>query len=267
MSKKNKDRSGYWYLRFDGGSRGNPGYSAGGYYLFPFGKAEEFRGAEVMDGLRTNNEAEYFGLIIGLKAAIEQFQKKPFSKLVIHGDSSLVVNQVSGAWSVKSPHLFPLLQEVLKLLAQLPAWSIWWHPREQNTEADEQVNLVLDSTFGPKVFPPKNDQATNGKFLQASGKFSIPLDVDNQTLRLIKVPGGRDEYTRIKLPKLLELLGTDCESQILDLWQVDYGNLPLDEKALAAILRWHLRGMVLSISVRKVAISVADRELHLQRYA
>jgi ribonuclease HI len=247
---KNKDRSGWWHLHFDGGSRGNPGHSAGGFHLFPYDRSLDIRGAEPMTGDRTNNEAEYFGLIVGLRAAIAQHEQTPMRNLVIHGDSSLVVNQISGDWAVKAEHLMPLFDEARALMKRLPRCSINWHRRTENTIADEQVNLILDATFGPVQKVTISDD----------GQFDLPSEITPAAIARIKIPGGRDRFTAMRLPKLLELIDNSAPAQVLDLWQADYADRALEEKDLATVIRWHLRGLSLPIAVQKVAIELAKRD-------
>lgn len=247
---KNKDRSGWWHLHFDGGSRGNPGPSAGGFHLFPHDRTQDIRGAEAMQGDRTNNEAEYHGLIIGLRAAIVQHEQTPIRNLVIHGDSSLVVNQVDGSWAVKAEHLRPLCDEAQALIKRFPRCSIWWHRRTENTIADEQVNLILDLTFGPE----------RKVAVSEDGKFNVPDGMNPAAIARIKVPGGRDRFTAMRLPKLLELIDESAQTKALDLWQENHRDRALEQKDLATIFRWHLRGLSLPIAVQKVAIDLAKRE-------
>ncbi|BCX14003.1 MAG: hypothetical protein KatS3mg085_535 [Candidatus Dojkabacteria bacterium] len=69
----------------DGGSRGNPGDSACGYFLFEDDKLIDFGG--LLLGQSTNNVAEYTGLILGLKNAL----KKMIRNLNCYLDSELIV--------------------------------------------------------------------------------------------------------------------------------------------------------------------------------
>ena len=95
------------------------------------------------DGM-TNNVAEYYGLIEGIKAFLKL---KLSEKLVIKGDSNLVINMVKKHWGWnkkktvwkphdKMPHLKDLLNQVHQLLDKAD-FETHWIPREQNTEADE----------------------------------------------------------------------------------------------------------------------------------
>jgi ribonuclease HI len=49
----------------------------------------------------TNNMAEYEALVLGLKALKEMGAKK----IVVHGDSELIINQVKGIYQSKHPRL------------------------------------------------------------------------------------------------------------------------------------------------------------------
>ena len=55
-------------LFFDGGSRGNPGDSGAGAVIYD-GNSEIWYGANFMGGGFTNNQAEYYGLIMGESSA------------------------------------------------------------------------------------------------------------------------------------------------------------------------------------------------------
>lgn len=127
-------------LYFDGGSRGNPGNAGSGAIL----KLDTtILGTRIYKFPRraTNNEAEYMGLIQGVKLATELGYKR----IRIHGDSLLVVKQILGLWRVKHPRLRPLYNEALKALALLDGYDIRHVPREQNKEADALANEAMDS--------------------------------------------------------------------------------------------------------------------------
>ena len=124
----------------DGGSRGNPGPSGLGYYIIgPDGK-ELKRGGEFL-GFSTSRLAEYYGLKEGLEQAIELGLKR------VHfmSDSLMMVNQMNGVYKVKNQDLFQIHNDVLGLLSKLDAYSFTHVPREQNVEADAEVNKVIDA--------------------------------------------------------------------------------------------------------------------------
>ena len=51
----------------------------------------------------TNNMAEYEACVMGLQAAIE----KKIKKLVVYGDSALVICQLNGEWETRDSKLVP----------------------------------------------------------------------------------------------------------------------------------------------------------------
>jgi ribonuclease HI len=86
----------------------------------------------------TNNVAEWKSLIAALKdlmARIEKAGKSPSSYTVeAKGDSQLVINQASGNRKVKQPHLRPLKDEAVGLLARFKSFSLVWWPRSKSIE-------------------------------------------------------------------------------------------------------------------------------------
>jgi ribonuclease HI len=131
-------------LFFDGGARGNPGEAAGAAVLImPNGK--KYCVSQYLD-FATNNEAEYLGLILGLKKANEL----GIEALEIKGDSNLIINQVNQKWKVKSPNLKNLYQEACDLLQEFHQVSVNWIPREQNKLADQAVNQCIDQKLNTR---------------------------------------------------------------------------------------------------------------------
>ena len=120
-----------WHAWFDGATRStNPGVRGIGAILKgPAGQRVEIA-QEI--GMGTNNEAEYCALMAVLDAAAEA----QVERLVVYGDSQLVIKQVSGEWLINAEGLVPLCKTVLKLKAQIPDVRLCWIPREENGEAD-----------------------------------------------------------------------------------------------------------------------------------
>ena len=56
----------------------------------------------------------------------------------------MLIQQLSGRYKVKAPHLRPLYQEVMGLLAGFERVRLQHVPREQNREADRLANLGVD---------------------------------------------------------------------------------------------------------------------------
>ena len=127
-------------LRFDGGSRGNPGPSGAGAILFLPTGAVLHEDSVFAGPMATNNEAEYLGLITGLTTAVGL----GITRLCVEGDSLLVINQVQDKWRVKAAHLAPLVEQC-KVLASRFAFIQFEHiPRAKNKDADRLANLAMD---------------------------------------------------------------------------------------------------------------------------
>lgn len=119
-------------LYFDGCSKGNPGPSGSGALI----KDENivWRDFEYV-GNTTNNVAEYKGLILGLK----QLKFLNITKVIVKGDSMLVINQMNGKYKVNAPHLLPLYNEAKQLIQDIDVTFIYI-PRHLNKEADYLSN-------------------------------------------------------------------------------------------------------------------------------
>jgi probable phosphoglycerate mutase len=131
-------------IEADGGSRGNPGPAGYGAVVRDADTGELL--AEVSGGLgtTTNNVAEYSGLIAGLRAAVKEGARSAEARM----DSKLVVEQMSGRWQVKQPHLRPLASEAAGLARQLGDVRYTWLPRARNAHADRLANEAMDAQAG-----------------------------------------------------------------------------------------------------------------------
>ena len=130
-----------YVLEADGGSRGNPGPAAYGTVILDADTSDlvaEFAGYL---GETTNNVAEYTGLLIGLEYLAEHDAD---AQVEARLDSKLVVEQMSGRWSIKNA---TLRQIALRARDAFPPAQVTytWVPREQNKRADALVNLSLDA--------------------------------------------------------------------------------------------------------------------------
>ena len=100
-------------LRFDGAASPNPGRGGGGYVIIDVdGRDVETGSVEIPGWRTTNNQAEYIGLIHGLKAA----ERQMIRTLKVQGDSELVIRQMQGKYMVTSSKLRPLHEEANELL-------------------------------------------------------------------------------------------------------------------------------------------------------
>ncbi|HEU0086116.1 MAG TPA: bifunctional RNase H/acid phosphatase [Pseudonocardiaceae bacterium] len=167
-------------IEADGGSRGNPGPAGYGAVVRDAGTGEVL--AELSGGLgtTTNNVAEYSGLIAGLRAAVEAGAESAEVRL----DSKLIVEQMSGRWQVKQPHLRPLASEAAALARRLGGVRYTWVPRARNAHADRLANQAMDA----QAQAPPNSGAQTAPPAHWTGTTSPPT-------RLLLLRHGQTEYS------------------------------------------------------------------------
>ncbi len=124
----------------DGGSRGNPGPSAIGYVILDMADTVIEQSSKYL-GITTNNQAEYQGLKEGLEAC----RKINAQAVHAHMDSLLVINQMKGIYQVKNRDLWPIHDDIKKMLSSFKSVTFTHVPRELNKIADSMVNECLDS--------------------------------------------------------------------------------------------------------------------------
>lgn len=126
-------------LEFDGGSRGNPGpagigvvvSAADGTPLVTLGR---------FIGEATNNVAEYTALI----TAMEEAAKLGATRVVIRGDSELVIKQMKGEYRVKNPQLKVLHTRASGLARKFSSARFEHNLRHHNETADKLANLAMN---------------------------------------------------------------------------------------------------------------------------
>jgi ribonuclease HI len=127
----------------------NPGgVAAYGYLVYRdgepiwrgFGTVGEGRGM-------TNNVAEYEGLRAAAQWLVDEGIKE---KILIKGDSQLVIKQMKGEYRVNSATSKKYVPEIKRLLLGLEA-SFSWVPREENEEADGLSRVAYDGYCRRKI--------------------------------------------------------------------------------------------------------------------
>ena len=151
----------------DGGSRGNPGPAATGIVIKDdAGKILASYGEYL--GTQTNNVAEYAAIISALKKAKELGA----TEVECIADSKLVVEQLSGKWKVKEPTLQKMWLEAWNLLHSFKKHKLSHILRAGNSEADAEVNKILDIKTGSKKnFTSQEDPLPEGFPLNAKRVF------------------------------------------------------------------------------------------------
>jgi ribonuclease HI len=127
----------------DGGSRGNPG-PAGYGALVTDAQGRTLAELSQFLGIKTNNFAEYSGLLAVLEWALENGHRR----VKVVSDSELMVKQIQGKYKVNSPDLKPLWQEARNRIARLEAFEISHALRHKNKEADALANQAMDRGMG-----------------------------------------------------------------------------------------------------------------------
>lgn len=132
----------------DGGSRGNPG-PAGYGVVVKDAREQVVDSISEFIGVRTNNVAEYSGLLAALHYALGH----DLSAVRIFSDSELLVRQMNGQYKVKSPDLRPLFEQAQALAAKIPNFRIEHVRREFNREADALANEAMDRAAPASTTP------------------------------------------------------------------------------------------------------------------
>ena len=171
----------YVVARIDGGARGNPGPAGYGVLL------EDRAGRKLAElshylGHRTNNFAEYSGLI----AALERVAAHPPKAVKVLSDSELLVKQMRGEYKVKSPELRPLYEKAKTLSHRLEWFAIEHVARRENREADRLANRAMDQGMGRPPAASAMDQKREVRGVVRDGVVEL-LD------------GSLPEGTRVKV--------------------------------------------------------------------
>jgi|GEM_PF-476853 len=144
-------------IYIDGAARNNPGPSGSGISFMKNQEVVFEQGFFI--GKRTNNQAEYFALLIASFFAKEYAQKH--DKILIYSDSQLLVRQMTGMYKIRD---LQLKQMQVVALEMLHGYSVTFCHiyREHNTRADAMANRGIDK----KVPLPK-------KFIDFIGQHGI----------------------------------------------------------------------------------------------
>ena len=124
----------------DGASRGNPGEAGAGVWITDENGAEVGEASRYL-GHKTNNEAEYWALLLGL----EEAKRLGGHAVRVFTDSELIARQVKGIYRVKDMKLRALYKTVIQNLKGFSSFAIESIPRELNREADRLANHAIQT--------------------------------------------------------------------------------------------------------------------------
>lgn len=128
-----------WKLYIDGAARNNPGPAGVGIHILKNGESFERIGYYI--GPKTNNQAEYFALLLGMLTLKKYVHSH--DEITICSDSLLLVKQLTGEYKVKHPDLKQLFSLAHALLYSVGA-HIHHVYREDNVIADKMANQGID---------------------------------------------------------------------------------------------------------------------------
>ncbi|KAF1336499.1 reverse transcriptase, partial [Globisporangium splendens] len=168
------DTRSVYLLFFDGGSRGNPGPGGTGSIIVRVHKdshtASLIWAASMVYSRKdtTNNFAEYWGLIHGLREA----QRSHFEPLYVIGDSALIISQQRMHRSPRQHRLARLYQTSRRLADCIDIRGWYHHYRAFNKMADSAANLAMDTRTSTQVHFPTQRAAFN----------NLTQDLDNDVM-------------------------------------------------------------------------------------
>ncbi|KAF1321154.1 Alpha- and gamma-adaptin-binding protein p34, partial [Globisporangium splendens] len=168
------DTRGVYLLFFDGGSRGNPGPGGTGSIIVRVHKdshtASLIWAASMAYSRKdtTNNFAEYWGLIHGLREA----QRSHFEPLYVIGDSALIISKQRMHRSPRQHRLARLYQTSRRLADCIDIRGWYHHYRAFNEMADSAANLAMDTRTSTQVHFPTQRAAFN----------NLTQDLDNDVM-------------------------------------------------------------------------------------
>jgi ribonuclease HI len=136
------DPSTTYLLQFDGGAKEDCDCAGVGMVIYDSSQEQEiWSGWYFHDTFATNNVAEYFGLVYGLKCA----SSLGIRRLVVESDSLLVVRQMNGDYVTREDGLLVLRDEARKVLNDFDFVEIRHIRRRHNSRADWLASHAMRS--------------------------------------------------------------------------------------------------------------------------
>lgn len=190
---------------------------------------------------RTVNVAESLAVI----RAIEIVLAMSVRGVRLFSDSMLVVNWANGRYVRRSTTAREYAPRIEDLLGEVDG-TLQWTPGSTNPADTLSRQAVREVTADESLSP-----------------LEIVVCTPMEGLRFrhfAALKSGRDEFTRIRLPKLKEEVPTDdVETVVAEFIE--------DEKRQASCLRWVLRGLPLDKAIRKVRVDaeITDNVVQARR--
>jgi ribonuclease HI len=142
----------------DGASRGNPGRAGAGVWMTN-GEGKKLLEMSRYLGHKTNNEAEYWALLLGLREA----KRLGGKSIRVFTDSELIERQVKGIYRVRDLNLKSLHQKVIQDSKAFSSFEIESIPREENREADRLANHAIERRIAKEKGKGERRRGTDGR--------------------------------------------------------------------------------------------------------
>ena len=149
-----------WHAWFDGSALPNPGRLGIGAILNgPDGSVRHISRAA---GMGDSSAAEYRALIAVLEIAVAL--RVP--RLIVHGDSQVVIQDLTGQVPVRTGMLASLRQHAELLVQQLASVELVWIPRARNAVADALARSAVSIDVEVAARPPDRTVTPSGTLVQ-----------------------------------------------------------------------------------------------------
>jgi ribonuclease HI len=129
-------------IKFDGSCWPNPGTSIGwGYQIIENGRVINQASGYSPVSPSSNNYAEFYALYQALLTLSNLVEPEETGRIIILGDSSLVINVLNKRFAAKGGAYLPayeLVMEMIKIFRKQGfVFTYNWIPRENNTDCDD----------------------------------------------------------------------------------------------------------------------------------
>lgn len=142
-----KEHTHYWKMYIDGASRNNPGASGAGIYILKDNKPVAMKAYFL--GIKTNNQAEYLALLLGLHTVTPLIGKADL--LMIVSDSQLLVRQLLGEYAIRNDYI-RVAHVIAKEFLTGINYDVGHVLRDHNKHADALANKGVDE----KIMVPES---------------------------------------------------------------------------------------------------------------
>nr|ABA94361.1 retrotransposon protein, putative, Ty3-gypsy subclass [Oryza sativa Japonica Group] len=189
----------YWTMHFDGSKRLS-GTGAGVVLLSPTGERLSY--VLRIHFSASHNVAEYEALLHGLRIAISL----GIRRLIVRGDSQLVVNQVMKEWSCLDDNMTAYRQEVRKLEDKFDGFELTHVLRHNNEAADRLANFCSKREAAPSdvfvehLYEPTVPRKETIEATDTQDVSMIEADWREPLIRFLtklELPQDKDEAERI----------------------------------------------------------------------